>query len=233
MANAPLQKRLSNFKQKFQAVLGGRSSQYEELSTLEQPLVGNESASAHGGGGDYQGRHGVPAPGGQSGVGSGYRPAAGGAIGQTNQPIPNQSDELQLLAGLAQDAAGILWELAAMHETGDTATEMVSKSKQLQAQLRGMIADFMESSADEGTLAAALQAFEALTNSLEEYEKQLKGEASGAQQQQAAPAQQYKTNSGIPSLQPPPGQSANPFQPQPQTAPQGQRVDDEKPLIDL
>ena len=88
MANAPLQKRLSNFKQKFQAVLGGRSGQYEELSSLEQPLVGNEGAAGQGGA-DYQGRHGVPAPGGQSGVGSDFRPAAGG-VGQTNQAIPNQ-----------------------------------------------------------------------------------------------------------------------------------------------
>ena len=43
-----------------------------------------------------------------------------------------QGDELQLLAGLASDAAGLLWELAAMHDTGDAATDMLTKSEQLQ-----------------------------------------------------------------------------------------------------
>lgn len=43
-----------------------------------------------------------------------------------------QGDELQLLAGLASDAAGLLWELAAMHDTGDAATDMLAKSEQLQ-----------------------------------------------------------------------------------------------------
>ena len=43
-----------------------------------------------------------------------------------------QGDELQLLAGLASDAAGLLWELAAMHDTGDAAKDMLAKSEQLQ-----------------------------------------------------------------------------------------------------
>ena len=43
-----------------------------------------------------------------------------------------QGDELQLLAGLASDAAGLLWELAAMHDTGEAATDMLTKSEQLQ-----------------------------------------------------------------------------------------------------
>lgn len=43
-----------------------------------------------------------------------------------------QGDELQLLAGLASDAAGLLWELAAMHDTGEAATDMLAKSEQLQ-----------------------------------------------------------------------------------------------------
>lgn len=43
-----------------------------------------------------------------------------------------QGDELQMLAGLASDAAGLLWELAAMHDTGDAATDMLAKSEQLQ-----------------------------------------------------------------------------------------------------
>jgi len=43
-----------------------------------------------------------------------------------------QGDELQLLAGLASDAAGLLWELAAMHDTGDAASDMLTKSEQLQ-----------------------------------------------------------------------------------------------------
>ena len=47
-------------------------------------------------------------------------------------PLLLQGDELQLLAGLASDAAGLLWELAAMHDTGDAATDMLTKSEQLQ-----------------------------------------------------------------------------------------------------
>lgn len=43
-----------------------------------------------------------------------------------------QGDELQLLAGLASDAAGLLWELAAMHDTGEAATDLLAKSEQLQ-----------------------------------------------------------------------------------------------------
>lgn len=39
---------------------------------------------------------------------------------------------MQLLAGLASDAAGLLWELGAMHDTGDAATDMLAKSEQLQ-----------------------------------------------------------------------------------------------------
>ena len=39
---------------------------------------------------------------------------------------------MQLLAGLAADAAGLLWELAAMQDTGDAATDMMAKSEQLQ-----------------------------------------------------------------------------------------------------
>lgn len=51
-----------------------------------------------------------------------------------------QGDELQLLAGLASDAAGLLWELAAMHDTGDAATDMLAKSEQLQVCILHMLA---------------------------------------------------------------------------------------------
>ena len=36
------------------------------------------------------------------------------------------------MAGLAADAGGLLWELAAMHDTGEAATDMLAKSEQLQ-----------------------------------------------------------------------------------------------------
>lgn len=50
-----------------------------------------------------------------------------------------QADELQLLSGLAQDAAGLLWELAAMHDTGEASSDMLAKSEQLQV---GLVSQF-------------------------------------------------------------------------------------------
>ena len=214
-----------------------------------------------------------------------------------------QGDELQLLAGLASDAAGLLWELAAMHDTGDAATDMLTKSEQLQvwhllplcsshvmlictiaiavrsqvnmgitcayphhtlfkfcwcavytfccllrhlewqqqqctppmlqhsqhysrkpvnlqAQLRGMISDFTD--ADESAIAAALGAFETLTNSLDEFKK---SDGGGAQEVQLPASTRTSTASagGLARLQPPPGGSGS-------QAP-GQKPADEAPLI--
>ena len=46
-----------------------------------------------------------------------------------------QADELRALTELAQEAGGILWEMAAMQDTGEAAAEMLSKSEQLQVSL--------------------------------------------------------------------------------------------------
>lgn len=40
-----------------------------------------------------------------------------------------------MLAGLANDAAGLLFELAAMQDSGDAAKEMLTKSEQLQVSI--------------------------------------------------------------------------------------------------
>lgn len=90
----------------------------------------------------------------------------------------------------------------------------------LQAQLRGMISDFTD--ADESAIAAALGAFETLTNSLDEFKKS----QGGGEQEPHLPAS-TRTNSastgGPVRLQPPPGGSGS-------QAP-GQKPADEAPLI--
>ncbi|KAA6424471.1 MAG: hypothetical protein FRX49_05683 [Trebouxia sp. A1-2] len=216
MSNVPFSQRLGAFKQRFQQVLGNRGSGYDELAQLEQPLVGDDSS--YGGGDDYQRSHGVSAPGQYSGFGSGMGGGTGGM--SAGSALPSHGDELQLLAGLASDAAGLLWELAAMHDTGDAATDMLTKSEQLQAQLRGMMSDFTD--ADESAIAAALGAFETLTNSLDEFKKSTGG---GAQEPQLPASTRTSTASagGPVRLQPPPGGSGS-------QAP-GQKPADEAPLI--
>ncbi|KAL3157382.1 hypothetical protein ABBQ32_011859 [Trebouxia sp. C0010 RCD-2024] len=136
MSNIPFTQRLGAFKQRFQQVLGNRGSGYDELAQLEQPLVGDDSN--YGAGDNYERSHGVSRPpqySNYSGMGGGGAHSAAsqpGHAAQIAQTIPSQGDELQLLAGLASDAAGLLWELAAMHDTGEAATDMLAKSEQLQ-----------------------------------------------------------------------------------------------------
>ena len=43
-----------------------------------------------------------------------------------------QGDELRQLAALGREAAEILWEMAAMQDSGDAAKEMLDKTAQLQ-----------------------------------------------------------------------------------------------------
>ena len=43
-----------------------------------------------------------------------------------------QGEDLRQLAALGREAAEILWEMAAMQDTGDAAKEMLDKSAQLQ-----------------------------------------------------------------------------------------------------
>ena len=44
-----------------------------------------------------------------------------------------QADELRALAGLARDAAEILFEMAALQDESEAAQDMLEKSQQLQA----------------------------------------------------------------------------------------------------
>ncbi|KAK9811420.1 hypothetical protein WJX72_003696 [[Myrmecia] bisecta] len=223
----------SNFKQVFQ-----RHQGYDELGQLEQPLVGTEPA-----GDSYAQQHGVLRPG-QTSAAESYNPPVsssayadahgvpppGSAAGQP-AAVPSQADELRQLTELAQEAGAILWEMAAMQDTGDAATDMVSKSEQLQAQLRGMISDYQ--GVDEGALAAGLEAFELLGNTLEEYKK-AKGGSDGASSLPTStpPLATGTGSSAAPAfrLPPPTGDSnpfsANPFQPAP-----GQKPKDDAPLI--
>ena len=94
------------------------------------------------------------------------------------------------------------------------------KPVNLQAQLRGMISDFTD--ADESAIAAALSAFETLTNSLDEFKK---SDGGGAQEVQLPASTRTSTASagGLARLQPPPGGSGS-------QAP-GQKPADEAPLI--
>ena len=93
----------------------------------------------------------------------------------------------------------------------------------LQAQLRGMISDFTD--ADESAIAAALGAFETLTNSLDEFKKgQTGGQQTSASDSQLPASTRSTAPSGGPfKLRPPPGGSGL-------QAP-GQKPADEAPLI--
>jgi hypothetical protein len=131
---------------------------YDNLSTLEQPLVSDVHEQE-----EYERQHGVPSPG-----GGGYRPPAGGSAYYPPQPsgaagyppapaaagvgprtshgpMPSPADELQELSLLARDAAEILWEMVAMGEAGAAVEDMKNKAAQLQAQLRGAIGDYQAS----------------------------------------------------------------------------------------
>ncbi|KAK9845925.1 hypothetical protein WJX81_006121 [Elliptochloris bilobata] len=150
-----------------------------------------------------------------------------GELGQLEQPlgaapvpasatsVPDPADELRALSGLAAEAAEILFEMAALHDSSEVARDMLDKAAQLQAQLRGMIGDFREG--DETALAQALEAFDTLTATVEEYHTTLRNggaEAapSGADAAAAGPSAGGPTG-GAPMLQPPPaGASSNPFQ---------------------
>jgi hypothetical protein len=92
MSGRPLSERLANFRQNFKQILGNKRQGYDELSQLEQPLVGGSSdAPQHhtsyetGGDDAYLAQHGVPRP------GSRPRPPHQpmGAIPQS-QAIPSQ-----------------------------------------------------------------------------------------------------------------------------------------------
>lgn len=94
----PFTQRLGAFKQRFQQVLGGRGSGYDELTQLEQPLVGDDN-SGYGNNDDYSRSHGVSRPYAPADASSGYGGGAGGAASglsaQTAQTIPSQVGYVQ------------------------------------------------------------------------------------------------------------------------------------------
>lgn len=220
-----MNKRLAAFRQRFSTVLG-RHHGYDELSSLEQPLVhdGQPNEVYDRNDTSYFQQHGVDMPGQQNRYTGRTGPSSLPAAAATASHVPDPVQELRECGDLAKEAAEILWEMAAMGDTGDAAAEMLGKSQQLQAQLRGMIGDY--SGSDEGVMARALEAFETLSNTLEEYHKGT-GKSPAASQQQTSSSMQPAR------LQPPPGAS-NPFTAgaaQPNTAAAKKPVDDEPPLI--
>lgn len=168
--------KLESFQNRFKSLLGARAQGYDELNTLERPLVSDAHEQE-----EYERQHGVSAP----GAAAGFRPAPGGYGGYappptsagaagyppqgygtmppaaagvqrtSAQPLPSQSDELQELSVLARDAAEILWEMVAMGEGGAAVEDMKSKGRQLQAQLRGAISDFQVRAPVEARAAGA------------------------------------------------------------------------------
>ncbi|GAB4822123.1 hypothetical protein N2152v2_009169 [Parachlorella kessleri] len=177
-------RRLSDFKEKFGRLLGAKAQGYDELSTLERPLVGDDFQDSD----DYQRRHGTAAP------GSGYQPPQVGGGREQAAHLPSQVDEVREISVLAKDAAEILWEMVAMGESGGAVADMQSKAEQLQAQLRGLISDYQ--GGDESVLAQAFESFDMLSRCLDEVKNPGKAAAAAA-----APAAAQHT----PSLAPPPG----------------------------
>ncbi|KAL6779740.1 hypothetical protein ACKKBG_A13540 [Auxenochlorella protothecoides x Auxenochlorella symbiontica] len=157
MSGSAFTRRVNDFKTKFQSLLGAKSQGYDELDTLERPLFSAQDETD-----DYERTHGVAAP--QS-----YRPPnTGGATGAASftaaAAVPSQVDEIRELSVLAKDAAGILWEMVALGETGPAATEMRSTAEQLQAQLRGLIGDY--TGGDEALFSQAFEALDMLNSCL-------------------------------------------------------------------
>ncbi|PRW59857.1 hypothetical protein C2E21_1451 [Chlorella sorokiniana] len=215
--------KLDNFQQRFKSLLGARAQGYDELNTLERPLVSDVHEQE-----EYERAHGVPAagagtyapPGATSGYAApGYTPAAayGAQPARTGAGLPappSQADELQELSVLAKDAAEILWEMVAMGEGGAAVEDMKSKAGQLQAQLRGLISDYQ--GGDEAIFAKAFEAFDMLSRCLEEQ--------NAPQQQELPPAAAAVAGTGAPAgLAPPPAAVAAPVAARPPA--------DEPPLI--
>ncbi|KAK2080262.1 hypothetical protein QBZ16_000115 [Prototheca wickerhamii] len=125
---------------------------YNELESLERPLFSSQDE-----GDDYERAHGVAPP--QS-----HRPAGGrpGGASFSTVGLPTQVDEIRELTVLAKDAAGIMWEMVAMNESGPAAAEMQANAQQLQAQLRGLIGDYQ--GGDEKLFNEALEALDMLNS---------------------------------------------------------------------
>lgn len=85
----PLSARLAAFRQNFKQILGNKRQGYDELSQLEQPLVGGGSdvRSEPHHDADYAAQHGVPPPASRS------QPTYGAPVIQS-QAVPSQVVDL-------------------------------------------------------------------------------------------------------------------------------------------
>ncbi len=151
-----IQKRFNDFKSRFSQLFGAKNDGYEELDTLERPLVSDVDNPLYEASED-----GAYAPPGEQ-HGSHHRHAS------SNFHLPSQQEELELLTVLSTDAAEILWEMVLLKEDGAAQADiedMRARSEQLRAQLRGMLNDYDGS--DELLMCRALEAWDSLNSALD------------------------------------------------------------------
>lgn len=174
---------------------------YDELDTLERPLVGNEDV--HDGEHDNDGREEPTAGeehGGQQRVSDMQQARAESRAAM----VPSQEEELQEISVLSKDAAEILWEMVALGENGTDLDDMKSRAEQLRAQLRGLLNDY--SGGNEQLMCGALDAFDSLNAALEDQtnvpsqEPASKEEVSTEPVQQEAPVQVEKRDDPPPLI---------------------------------
>jgi len=152
-----IQKRFNEFKSRCSQLFGPKNDGYEELDTLERPLVSDVDNPLYEASED-----GAYAP-------PGSQNAAHHRHASSNIQVPSQQEELELLTVLSTDAAEILWEMELLKEEEGAAEadieEMRARSGQLRAQLRGMLNDYDGS--DEVLMCRALEAWDSLNSALD------------------------------------------------------------------
>jgi hypothetical protein len=152
-----IQKRFNEFKSRCSQLFGPKNDGYEELDTLERPLVSDVDNPLYEASED-----GAYAP-------PGSQNAAHHRHASSNIQVPSQQEELELLTVLSTDAAEILWEMELLKEEEGAAEadieEMRARSEQLRAQLRGMLNDYDGS--DEVLMCRALEAWDSLNSALD------------------------------------------------------------------
>ncbi|KAI8108156.1 hypothetical protein M9434_006186 [Picochlorum sp. BPE23] len=151
-----LGRRFADFKSRFSQLFGNKNDGYDELDTLERPLV-----SAVDGDDTTEGQD-------QEHVGDhadGREEEETRARQRAVSHVPSQYEELGELTVLSKDAAEILWEMVVMGTQGSDVEEMRGRAEQLRAQLRGMLNDY--DGGDEVLMCNALEAFDSLNAALE------------------------------------------------------------------
>lgn len=154
-----IQKRFNDFKSRFSQLFGPKTDGYEELDTLERPLVSDMDNPL------YEEEDGAYAPPVERG---GERERGHHRHQSSNFHVPSQQEELEVLTVLSKDAAEILWEMVLVEVEGASAADvqdMKSRSEQLRAQLRGMLNDYDGS--DEMVMCRALEAWDSLNAALD------------------------------------------------------------------